>query len=502
MMTTFTAFKFPDFVGISIPIIAWTWLFYYVFHRIYIALYGPLSTVPGPLLHALTAIPEIIGTLQGRTAPYDLPKLHAKYGPVVRTAPTKLSYLGTKQAWQEIYGFKTNLDKGPDRYRKAYNGKYSIVGAPKDTHAHHRKALSHSFSETTLRQLEPLIAKWVARLVDRLYAEVADGRPIDILKWYNCTTFDITGDMIFSEDLRMLSSGEYSSWVKTIFDSFKSESRIIALTSLGGPVKWIVNRVLNLLPSVQKSAAEHWRYTKERVDRRFSETPKRTDLWTELIRRGDKVGLGMEEHYANAAILLIGGSETTASALSGTTYNLVKNPECLQKLVEEVRSKFRGTEDLTIDALLELPYLKAVLQEGMRMYPPAGVTLERVVLAGGATIYGQHIPEGTTVGIANVATMYSQEFFHKPYEFHPERWLNHENFKTDHLEVAEFFLTGPRKCLGVNLAWHELRFILASVVLNFDIKPCSESEGWLDQNLFIFWEKIPLYCRLEPVKDT
>ncbi|KAH5299619.1 hypothetical protein HBI12_197110 [Parastagonospora nodorum] len=501
-MVYLSAFKFTELVGISIPIIACTWMLYSVLHRIHAALFGPLSTIPGPLLRSLTGIPEVIDTLQGRTAPHDLPKLHAKYGPVVRTAPTKLSYLGTKQAWQEIYGFKTNIDKDPNHYRKAYNGKYSIVGAPKDIHAHHRKALSHSFSETTLRQLEPLIARWVARLVDRLYVEVADGRPIDMLKWYNCTTFDITGDMIFSEDLNMLGSGEYSTWVQTIFDSFKSKSHIVALTSLGGPIKWVVNRVLTLLPSVQKSAAEHWRYTKERVDRRFSTTPERPDLWTELLRRGDKAGLEMEDYYANAAILLIGGSETTASALSGTTYSLVKNPECLQKLVEEVRSKFRGTEDLTIEALLELPYLKAVLQEGMRMYPPAAVTLERVVLAGGATIYGQHIPEGTSVGIANFATMHSPEFFHKPDEFHPERWLNHEDFKNDHLEVAEFFLTGPRKCLGVNLAWHELRFILASMVLNFDIKLCSESEGWLNQSLSIFWEKTPLYCRLEPVKYT
>lgn len=153
-----------------------------------------------------------------------------------------------------------------------------------------------------------------------------------------------------------------------------------------------------------------------------------------------------------------------------------------------------------MEALLELPYLKAVLQEGLRLYFPAAVTLKYFVLAGGATICGQHMPEGTIVSIINFATMHSQEFFHKPDEFHPERWLGHEDIQNDHLEVAEFFLTGPRMCLGVNLAWHELRFILASVVLNFDTKPCTESDGWLEQNLVVFCKQNPVFCQLKPVK--
>lgn len=255
---------------------------------LYIASFGPLSNVAGPLLHAWSGILHVISTLQEREAPRSLPKLHAKYGPVLRIAPNKLSYLGTKQAWQEIYGFKTNVDKNPNHYCKAYNGRYEIFGAPKKIHTHYRKALSHSFSETTLRQIEPLIGKWVAKLIDRLYAETVGGWRVDILKWYNCTTFDITGDMIFSEDLKMLRSGEYSSWVKTIFENFKWMSHTSALTSLRGPVKWTVNTLLFLLPSVQESAAEHWKYTKERVDRRFSKTTKQPDLWTELLRRGKR----------------------------------------------------------------------------------------------------------------------------------------------------------------------------------------------------------------------
>lgn len=52
-----------------------------------------------------------------------------------------------------------------------------------------------------------------------------------------------------------------------------------------------------------------------------------------------------------------------------------------------------------------------------------------------------------------------------------------------------------------DLAWHEMRLLLATTILHFDIELCEESEEWADQKVYILWEKKPLMCRLRPVKE-
>ena len=58
---------------------------------------------------------------------------------------------------------------------------------------------------------------------------------------------------------------------------------------------------------------------------------------------------------------------------------------------------------------------------------------------------------------------------------------------------------GPRNCIGKNLAWHEMRLLLATALLNFDIELTPESRDWNQQNIFTLWEKRPLWCKLTPV---
>lgn len=101
---------------------------------------------------------------------------------------------------------------------------------------------------------------------------------------------------------------------------------------------------------------------------------------------------------ANAEILIIGGSETTASLLSGVTYLLLTNPEAHDKLKAEVRSVFQTREDINLISVNNLPYMLACLDEAMRMYPPIANGLPRQIPDGGATIMGQHI--ASKVGMA------------------------------------------------------------------------------------------------------
>lgn len=102
--------------------------------------------------------------------------------------------------------------------------------------------------------------------------------------------------------------------------------------------------------------------------------------------------MSREEIVSTAEILLIAGSETTATLLCGATFYLLKNPDSLQKLTDEVRNEFSSAADMTIRSLARLPYLQACLDEALRLYPPVPGTLPRRVILQGDVVNGQFIP--------------------------------------------------------------------------------------------------------------
>lgn len=95
----------------------------------------------------------------------------------------------------------------------------------------------------------------------------------------------------------------------------------------------------------------------------------------------------------NASILIIAGSETTATTLSGVTYMLLSHPEILQKTLDEVRSSFSSEAEIDLLSVQKLSYMMAVLQETLRMYPPVAASMPRRAQPGGDTICGQYVPE-------------------------------------------------------------------------------------------------------------
>ena len=95
---------------------------------------------------------------------------------------------------------------------------------------------------------------------------------------------------------------------------------------------------------------------------------------------------------ANASILVLAGSETTATLLSGTFYLLGTHPEVLAKVVDEVRSKFASEEEIDLISVNSLDYMLACLKEAFRQYPPVAGALARVVPRTGGNISGQWIP--------------------------------------------------------------------------------------------------------------
>lgn len=110
------------------------------------------------------------------------------------------------------------------------------------------------------------------------------------------------GDLTFAEGLNMLEDSEYSPWVKTIFQSIKGATFFRGVKAYSALTNYLVEEVLFKTDKVRQKQAEHWNYSKQRVDRRLARTPDRPDLWTKILEKSEGPGgLSLGEHHSVAA---------------------------------------------------------------------------------------------------------------------------------------------------------------------------------------------------------
>jgi cytochrome P450 len=212
--------------------------------------------------------------------------------------------------------------------------------------------------------------------------------------------------------------------------------------------------------------------------------------------RGRKLQVGRS---CLATITLLTIHLVTATLLSGVTRLLLSNHEQRDRLTTEIRTRFAQVEDITFDSLSECRLLHACLKEALRLYPPVPIGVPRIIPRGGQTVLGRWIPQDTRVSVHQYATYHSPANFRDPDRFAPERWLGDPYYANDAREAHQPFGYGPKNCIGQNMAMHEMKLVLASVLLVFDLKLCDPDEDWFDQQTFSMWIKKPLMCRVSAV---
>ncbi|KAL4995183.1 cytochrome P450 [Aspergillus recurvatus] len=454
-------------------------------------LFSPLRPIPGPRSWAVFPILRHISAILGRFDT-DMRRFHAQYGPAVRFGPNEVSFI-TADAWKTIYGH------GHTQLPKVMNSAadpQAITSSNDADHTRYRRALSHAFSAKALQDQEPLIQGYVDKLVSRLKVVAESGRPDDMVKWFNLTTFDIIGDLAFGEPFGGLDSAEYHHWVSAIFQSIKANP-FVFLKDAYPLLAWCLFRVFipKGIMQAKRTQTEHSRIAVQK--RLSSNTHARPDFMDSMLRsrsRNDREkaqdALTNSEIEANSNILIIAGSETTATLLSGTTYWILRIPGALDRVVHEVRSVMTSEADITVQRVsTALPYLLACFDEAFRLYPPVPTGLQRRTLTP-IQISGYEIPPGTTVSVHQSAAYRSASNFHLPDDFIPERWLPGARndpsspFYNDNRAVVQPFSVGPRNCIGRNLAFAEMRVILARVLWNFDLELCRESVNWSEQKSY------------------
>ncbi|KAK4877763.1 hypothetical protein RN001_010269 [Aquatica leii] len=196
--------------------------------------------------------------------------------------------------------------------------------------------------------------------------------------------------------------------------------------------------------------------------------------------------------------LMLVGVDTTSIALASTMYQLSQNPDKQQKVFEELQSVLPNPKsDVDNMAQENLHYLKACIKETLRMYP--------VIIGNGrslnsdAVIGGYKVPKGTHVIFPHLVVSNIEEYFDKPNEFIPERWLKtemHSNncpmkYKKIHPFVTLPFGYGRRACLGRRFAEMELQILLAKIFRKYKVE---YNYGPLT------YEITPTYVPKEPLK--
>ncbi|KXJ88135.1 averantin oxidoreductase [Microdochium bolleyi] len=477
---------------------------YYSVMAVYNIYFHPLSKYPGPKSWSATPFHYAILQLRG-TCPKDTAKMHQKYGPVLRISANELSFT-YPGAWRDIFGHKGSGQpefKKDERFHAATNKEQNIISSDREYHTYLRKLLANGFSDSALRQQEGLIQGYLDTLMSRLNEKGnAGGSAVDLALWFNYFTFDVIGYLTYGESFDCLNFSALNAWVSSFFAFVIYTANCQAAARLPSFVRRPLVSLVTPRDRKQQFALSEG-ILDQKVKARLQNKPPVPDFMEKLIDAYRKKAMSFYQLKTNSQLLIGAGSETTATALSGIVYLLAMHPEQYAKVTTEIRTQFASAEEITMVSVNKCRYLFAVIEEGLRMYPPSSTAHSRYVPPGGATLDGNFVPEGMLVGITTYAIMHAKENWVNPDKFAPERWLPEgerpEEYNADKKDSFQAFSYGPRNCIGRNLAYAEMKIVLARLLWEFDVEYCGpKGDDWLDQPIYVVWQKKPLMVKLHP----
>ena len=182
-----------------------------------------------------------------------------------------------------------------------------------------------------------------------------------------------------------------------------------------------------------------------------------------------KTGISQRMATLELSAQLPAGTDTTATALQGTMFYLLSTPSAYARLKAEIATGIREgriSSPITDQEARKLPYLQAVLNEGIRMIPPVMNGFPRQVPPEGDTICGRFVPGGTDIFINFVGLLKDKAVFGEDANmFRPERYLEcDEETRNRRFQTTELaFSQGRWKCLGQKLAWLQLEKVFVEV---------------------------------------
>ncbi|KAF9877575.1 cytochrome P450 [Colletotrichum karsti] len=475
-------------------------LFYVACRSFYHLYLSPLCHYPGPKLWAVSRLPWNYVNMKGRIT-WRIRELHEQYGPVVRIAPDELSYTSSA-AWKKIYGqrspeFPKALD-GRGIAPAKLNGHKTLMTETQERHLRLRRAINPAFSERALREQEDYFQNHSDNLIRQLRKRCKEG-PVDLSNWFNLLAFDIVSDLAFGIPAGCIDNADQP-WIRAIMTRATSYVWIQLAVQYGffDLLSYITPR------RITEARKKHIALSEAKVRQRIEAKNSGKDFMSYILDNKDEK-LSNVELTMLAGTFVVAGSGTTAGGMSGLTWFLLHNPDKLEKLRAEIRGTFKTREEITMVSAQNCKYLRACLNEAMRLYPPTPGSLPRWVPGKGEEIEGRWVPGGYAVAVNQFAAGHSKHNFHRAGEFIPERWLElgpDSKFADDDRAAVQPFSYGQRICIGKPMAYAEMSLTYAKMMWYFDIEINDPADDWwTPQGTYIMWEKTPLMVKLKPRED-
>ncbi|PYH73327.1 cytochrome P450 [Aspergillus vadensis CBS 113365] len=428
---------------------------------LYRLVFHPLGSFPGPWLARVSDL-WLVSQMKNNNKHVKLVELHERYGPYVRIGPSTLSVIDPK-AVNIIHGPASRCLKS-GWYDHSYPNKSLQTSRDPAEHQQRRRLWSTAFGSKQLRGYEHRVRKYREQLVDQLMKR--EGQPVNVTKWFDLYTYDVMGDLAFGEGFGCLEQGEYH-WATQIM----METMDFVGSSL--PM-WLFRMVLEV-PGLKRAWYKFLDYCEMRLVERMRNEPDVPDVSAALLAPFKGKEPGKEDQQwlgGDSRLIIVAGSDTTASTLVALFYELAHRPEEVEKLRAELApfvNKGGGLGDFYDSDIGHLGHLNGAINEALRLYPAVPSGVPRIMPSEGITVNGVSIPGNTIVINPTLAMGRSELSYKKPLEFIPERWYQQPELINDQSAFVPFNI-GTYNCIGKPLALQNLRATVAHLVTTFDVK--------------------------------
>lgn len=500
MITVFA----PYVLHILVSSLAILPLFYYLLDR------NGLRRFPSPSYAAFSSLWRVYHNLQKKHY-LAIHKAHERLGTHVRIAPNHISILDPRAPY-EVYGHGANMLK--EAWYDAAAGPHRNLADTRDKaeHQSRRKMLAHAFAAKTVVALEPMLQETIAVLRAQLDTHVQSGKTVNMRRYLNYFTIDLFGRILYGTQFGCLERGddvlvaESKSGVqyKAAFIDSLLDATVLNTALAFQP--WLLEYIAPLVKwhPYRKAGADWENIVYHNTKDRLEDESVADDLFNKLLydSKGQKLNLRPGEILAECSAMMNAGTETTTAALTNTIFLLFQHPKVLIELRKELDDAFPGDELPTYDKASRLQYLRACIEESLRVRPPSSFGLPRVVPSGGRVVAGQFIPGGVTVSVPTYSLLRDGNVFDDAEAYKPERWLTDDAEKkramtNNHLP----FSTGPRACIGRNIAYFEQIVLIATLVKFYDFRSAPGFELETLERFNSNPGELPMFCEKRVIED-
>ncbi|KAF7858484.1 hypothetical protein EAF04_009084 [Stromatinia cepivora] len=476
----------------ALGILALLTIFSVIIYRLYL---HPLRHIPGPLLGRTTSLFIYTISYLGIEG-HVLRHYHRVYKTnVLRIAPYAVS-VSDSTAIHTIYVAGGGFQKDA-RYANFNMGKVVSIFSTLDTEYRdtRAKAVAPLFSPAHLRvACEPqgVIHQCVSEFTNQLKTFRAECKSrhlsLDILDLCARLSLDVVTGYLLNEPYGGLLEHQHLPVEERLTAKLSINPFIFAIVGFSRfslLPNWIFRQLYSIYSRISFSEAVGRCFVS--LDT-FAQRMVRQALDLDPVKQQDSyqarllaVGIAPDEVQVQCQAIVFAGADSTALKLATILFHLVQNQESLRRCREELQTE--GIQDKVTD-LQPLPYLRAVIKEGLRLGMANPARLTRVVPAKGLQVGDIYIPAGTIVGAAPYVLHHDPAVFPDPFAFHPERWLEagmDMGLKKPNMEKCLLmFGAGLRACIGKNLAQQQLLETVKAVVQSNVLEGAKTCQGHIE----------------------